>query len=161
MLIDGFGSLEPGVNPDDVYVVALSPTPKLAYIPSQIDLLNSDSSLLATKLKRFVSAAIGDVDVVVIKRGGFLAATKLLAEIKIIAPVFREDLVNYLRKETPDLPEEWVFNQLDNLRKNGLLVRMKNKRYALTSQGLMFSGTRKDRNSSDVRRVLELSKRVG
>ena len=160
MLIDGFVTTESGVQASDIYVVSTSPTVKLAFIPDKIDLFNDNTADISAKLKRFMTAAAGEADVVVIKRGGFLAVSRLLKEIKIVAPISFDQLLDHLRETTPELPKEWLSNKLDLLRKDGFIFRMSNELYVLTERGLNFSGSGRSRLSADVKRVLELNKRM-
>ena len=53
----------------------------------------------------------------------------------------------------------WLTRLLDNLRKNGQIIRLKSGHYALTLAGIKGLGTAKNANSPDLSRLLDLAKR--
>lgn len=84
---------------------------------------------------------------------------ELLAVIRLAAPVDCEALRNALIERDLTVPSlDWINRQFDLLRKSGLIVRRGDRHYVLTLDALQRLGTRKDRRSPDVQRLLALAK---
>jgi hypothetical protein len=63
-----------------------------------------------------------------------------------------------LARQFEVLSPTWINHKLDTMRKAGLVVRMPNRTYALTTEALQRLGTAKGRNSPDVARLLFLAR---
>ncbi len=86
--------------------------------------------------------------------------TAVLRTLRIAAPVSGADLRLLLTAKGFVVPNEaWLSHLLDRLRKSQKVIRQKNGHYALTLDGLKSLGSEKRRNSPDVIRALDLSKR--
>lgn len=85
-----------------------------------------------------------------------------LAAIRALAPVDCEHLrVELVRKGYTVPSLDWINRQFDLLRKAGLLVRLNDRRYVMSLDGLKRLGTTKNRRSPDIQRLLALARRRG
>jgi hypothetical protein len=76
-----------------------------------------------------------------------------------IAPADLTKLRDTLRAEGFTVPSDsWMSHMADNLRKNGLIVRLHNGSYALSFEGLRALGSSKTRKSPDIFRLLDLAR---
>ena len=84
----------------------------------------------------------------------------LLSFIRIKSPVRVEDLSSGMTEKGFSIPTvEWLSKNLDNLRKAGLVLRLKSGRYALTLSALKALGSAKNASSPDIARMLDLARR--
>lgn len=82
----------------------------------------------------------------------------ILRSAKKIAPFVLKEIITELESRRFDLPsEKWMSTQLDSIRKRGLIFRRQDGMYALTYRGFLVTPVTKNRNSSDVERVLYLA----
>ncbi len=82
-----------------------------------------------------------------------------LRAIRLMSPVLAGDLIKKLKSDGFVVPsDEWMNRRLDALRKSGQIVRETTGRYMLTLAGLQGLGSRKDRNSPDVARMLAVAR---
>ena len=86
--------------------------------------------------------------------------TEVLRTIRRLAPATCERVSRELQERGFSVPSiQWVNHRFDLLRKGGLVVRMPDRTYALTSKALHQLGTVKDKRSPDVGRLLALARR--
>ncbi|MCV9997585.1 hypothetical protein OE766_04945 [Pararhizobium sp. YC-54] len=79
--------------------------------------------------------------------------------IRLIAPADLPAIADKLKSKGFSVPSHaWMSRMLDNLRKSGLIVRLKSGGYALSMNALKSLGTAKNRNSPDITRILALAK---
>lgn len=84
--------------------------------------------------------------------------TAILRSAKKIAPFTINEINTELESRRFDLPsKKWMNTQLDLIRKRGLIFRRQDGMYALTYKGILTTPVTKNRNSSDVERVLYLA----
>ena len=82
--------------------------------------------------------------------------------IRTHAPVCLDQIISLARAKAFDVPSaEWMSKNLDNMRKSGQVIRLKNGAYALTLDALKSLGTAKDASSPDIARLLDLARRGG
>jgi len=85
--------------------------------------------------------------------------TASLKAIRLLAPIKTSDLAVALSNANFVVPsDDWVRRRLDQLRKKGLVVRRNDGAYVLSLAGLRALGTRRDRASPDVVRLLALAR---
>jgi hypothetical protein len=85
--------------------------------------------------------------------------TEFLAILRKCSPADRSLLASELSKRGFAVPsDDWMNRKFDALRKAGLVVRLADGSYALTAEALHRLGTRKDRHSPDVARLLVLAR---
>lgn len=85
----------------------------------------------------------------------------LLRSIKKAAPVQLDQLAKNLQGIGFVIPSgDWLKRKLDLLRRKGRLVRTAQGEFVLSLETLRILGTSKDRNSSDIARMLALSRRT-
>lgn len=90
------------------------------------------------------------------------ATFEVLSAIRRIAPTSCELLKQELELRSFSVPSlDWVNRKFDVLRKAGLVVRISDRKYAVTLEGLQRLGTRKGRSSPDVVRLLALARAGG
>lgn len=88
--------------------------------------------------------------------------TEILTFIRKHAPVTCEALKHRLEERGFLVPSlDWINRKFDTLRKSGLVVRIADRTYAVTSEGLHRLGTSKGRRSADVTRLLALARSGG
>lgn len=84
----------------------------------------------------------------------------ILRQLRIAAPVRLEGLAAVLQSGGDNLIDPtWLNHRLDVARRDGLIVRNKSGRYALTTKGLRSLAPGRGRASADVARVLWLARR--
>ena len=84
---------------------------------------------------------------------------ELLSIVRRLAPLNEKRLAAVLTQRGFVIPsEDWLARRLDALRRSEQLFRTKDKNYVLTLEGLLSLGSRKDRHSPDVTRMLALSR---
>lgn len=82
----------------------------------------------------------------------------ILRSAKKIAPFLLKEIIAELESRSFELPsEKWMNTQLDSIRKRGFIFRRQDGLYALTYRGILVTPVTKNRNSSDVERVLYLA----
>lgn len=87
---------------------------------------------------------------------------EILSTIRRVSPVSCETLKEELEVKSFSVPSlDWVNRKFDALRKAGLVVRISDRKYALTLEGLHRLGTRKSRSSPDIARLLALARSGG
>ncbi|MBO9380116.1 hypothetical protein GG804_25440 [Sphingomonas histidinilytica] len=85
--------------------------------------------------------------------------TEILSIIRRYSPVSCERLQEALISRGFAVPSlDWINRRFDALRKAGLLIRLPDRNYALTSEALHRLGTTKNRNSPDLGRLLALAR---
>ena len=85
---------------------------------------------------------------------------EILSALRYLAPVNLQTLVTHLREQKLTVPSsDWANRRLDALRKGRMVLRRPDGTYVLTMGALEKLGTRKDRRSPDVSRVLALAQR--
>ena len=85
--------------------------------------------------------------------------TACMRTIREYSPTESSRISAVLREKGFTVPsDDWMSRRLDSLRKGGLVVRLKNGRYALSSAGLKGLGTTKNKSSPDVARMLDLAR---
>lgn len=97
-----------------------------------------------------------------IQLGETHTATKMevLAVVRQLAPIDIVTLAKELESQDFSVPSlDWVKRCLDVLRRSALVLRRGDGAYVLTTEALSRLGTRKDRRSPDVRRLLALARR--
>jgi len=86
--------------------------------------------------------------------------TEVLAILRQLAPADVSTLAGKLADQGFSIPSlDWVNRCLDSMRKSNLVLRRRDGCYVLTMEALRRLGTRKDRRSPDVRRLLALARR--
>ena len=86
--------------------------------------------------------------------------TAILRSGKKISPFSVNELITELISHDFHLPsEKWIRNQLDSIRKKGLIFRRSDERYTLTYQGVLATPSTGNRNSSDIERVLYMARK--
>jgi hypothetical protein len=86
--------------------------------------------------------------------------TEVLRAIRKLSPTTCEAVCHELESRGFSVPSlQWVNHKLDLLRKNGLVVRMPDRSYALTWLALHQLGTQKNKRSPDIGRLLALARR--
>ena len=84
----------------------------------------------------------------------------VLRAIRQLAPVSPTELSEYLTGKDFAIPSiDWVNRRLDLLRKAGRILRLGSGQYVLTLKCIRELGTRRDRQSPDVSRILALARR--
>jgi hypothetical protein len=88
--------------------------------------------------------------------------TVCLKAIRLSSPVDASVLTGVLTKKGFDVPSlTWMNHKLDHLRKNELVIRLKNGKYVLSLNTLKVLGTSKLRSSPDITRMLDIARRGG
>lgn len=85
-------------------------------------------------------------------------ATFLLGQIKHYAPISANSLKSKMVSEGLTVSERHLKNALDGLRKKGLILFQRERGYALTAKGLAALPIMKNRNSSDITRLLWIAR---
>lgn len=86
--------------------------------------------------------------------------TAILRSAKKLAPFLMKDIIKELESRNFDLPsEKWMNNQLDSIRKKGLIFRRSDEKYTLTYKGILATPSAGNRNSSDIERVLYMARK--
>lgn len=86
--------------------------------------------------------------------------TEVLRAIRKLSPAGCEAVCHELERRGFSVPSfQWVNHRFDLLRKQGLVVRVLERQYALTSRALHELGTVKNRQSPDITRLLALARR--
>jgi len=85
--------------------------------------------------------------------------TEIMFVIRRVSPIGCEKLFEILKNDGYSVPSlDWLNRRFDTLRKAGLLIRRTDNTYVLTAEGLSRLGTRKNRNSPDLSRLLALAR---
>lgn len=85
-----------------------------------------------------------------------LVCLKLL---RLSAPQDPENFANIVRRHNFIVPStDWMGRRLDSIRKSGEIVRRSDGKYALTLSCLRTLGTKRNRSSPDVERLLALAR---
>ena len=87
-----------------------------------------------------------------------LSDIAILRVIKNRFPVEKDQIIRDLKEKEFKFSIEQIKRRLDRIREKGLIF-YDNKKYFLTEMGLEVLPTQKNKNSSDIERVLELGKR--
>lgn len=84
----------------------------------------------------------------------------VLRMVKELQPLSLDDLATAIRQSYESVPERWLRNELDKLRRKGLIIWQKStKTYVLTHEALSAIPAGARRSSSDIDRALALGKR--
>lgn len=117
---------------------------------------------LSAHLDRFATAyAIPPVQIVRLSASTAPTRTQMLQMGRQISPFTSRRMFDALSSQVLAVPSiDWVNRQLTALQCAGLLVQVHDEAYALTSAALKKLGTRKERRSPDIKRMLALARRV-
>ncbi|WP_156630174.1 hypothetical protein [Methylobacterium sp. Leaf112] len=139
----------------DAGVASVWITPKRA-------LSEIESSLLRAKIEDYLSDIDLKLDQIILTLDENLPSKfACLTYIRIKAPIGLPQIVEAMKSRGFDVPSnEWMSKHLDNIRKGGLITRLKSGGYAVSLSGLKALGSAKDRTSPDITRVLDLARRV-
>ena len=86
--------------------------------------------------------------------------TTILANLRTISPCAIDELTAFMERKNIAVPsEKWMSRRLDELRRKGLVLRNDFGEFFLTAVGLSGLGSKKGRQSPDVRRALVLARR--
>lgn len=98
---------------------------------------------------------------IVIQQAGVIPLTDvvILRKIKELQPVSYETLLNAIKAEKITFEELDLKRELDKLRKSKMLIRSSREVYLVTEDALSKIPHGKGRNSSDIKRLLELGRR--
>lgn len=84
---------------------------------------------------------------------------EILRVIRRLSPVNCESLKTALEERNYAVPSlDWINKQFDLLRKNRMIIRTQDRKYALTAEALNKMGTIKGRSSPDIDRLLALAR---
>lgn len=87
--------------------------------------------------------------------------TACLGVIRLKSPLTKDEIQSELIARNFHIPNAgWLAKMLDNLRKADLILRRDDGMFVLTLSGLQILGTRKNRRSPDVFRVLDIVRRI-
>lgn len=82
---------------------------------------------------------------------------EILSIVRRLAPIPAQRLCHEIESKGFAIPSpDWMARRLDSLRRSELLIRTKREDYVLTLEGLQRLGSRKDRHSPDISRLLAL-----
>ncbi|WP_306090219.1 hypothetical protein [Qipengyuania flava] len=88
------------------------------------------------------------------------SSIEFLETIRIASPTMPNALhEHFVHKGFNSLTLSWVEHQLDRFRKRAFIARRDDNTYVMTLNGLNLLGSQRNRNSSDVKRVLEMARR--
>ena len=88
------------------------------------------------------------------------SSIEFLETVRISSPAIPTTLQkHFVKKGFESATLIWVEHQLDRFRKRELITRRDDNSYVMTLNGLNFLGSQRNRNSSDVKRVLEIARR--
>ena len=88
------------------------------------------------------------------------SSIEFLETIRIASPAMPNALhQHFVHKGFNSLTLSWVEHQLDRFRKREFITRRDDNSYVMTLNGLNLLGSQRNRNSSDVKRVLEIARR--
>ena len=105
---------------------------------------------------------ISDASVVYMAEQSLATNTEVLSIIRKNSPLDADSLKGYLVTLGFPVPSlDWINRKLDSLRKADAVIRLPSGSYVLTAASLHKLGTRKDRHSPDVSRLLALARRGG
>lgn len=83
-----------------------------------------------------------------------------LNAIRLLAPTDASELCRELVRRDFKIPsEDWLNRRLDILRKNGLIIRLSTKKFALSQLALASLGTKKEGKSPDVSKLLAMARK--
>lgn len=123
----------------------------------------SDEDLAAINLRLSLYLNSFELNLVATKITAFEnlpTKTAILKRIRLKAPVALDALVNHFNEQNFVVPSgHWFSHQLDSLRKDGAIVRLKSGNYAMSLRSLQTLGTSKNRRSPDIARLLDLARR--
>lgn len=117
------------------------------------------ASLTKTAELLLSAAGLGVVNVQTLSEGSNVPTnTSCLAMLREIAPATALRLSEKLREAGLVVPsDDWMGRKLDLLRKHGAIVRNPDGTFVLSAKSLSTLGTRKNRASPDIRRMLALA----
>jgi hypothetical protein len=173
LLIDKFAdSIENGLRlslvtafPQFVRNVFVTVTNGIAtiWLDNKRAILDAEDAAIRTYIEQYILATfLASAEIYLISQEAIATNTEILAILRKFSPSNCENLSLHLVERGFSVPSaDWVNRKLDALRKAGLLVRFSNRTYALTSDALHKLGTRKDRHSPDVSRLLALARGLG
>lgn len=112
-----------------------------------------------TPLLQRAKLSLGDITIVSPIRED-VSDARLLRATKILAPCDAVAVARRLKEfDEININPDAVHRRLDSLRRNGLLVYLGDRRFALTAAGLASVPSSRRRESSDIERILALGKR--
>lgn len=121
----------------------------------------SDAKVAAIKsLAGVILEAAGlVVDAVILTTGaGLPSRTVCLQQLRLLSPANPTAVADALKARNLRIPsEDWMKRRLDSMRKRGDTVRNPDGKYSLSATALRNLGTKKDRTSPDIRRLLEIA----
>jgi len=122
-----------------------------------------DAEVLNRKLKSYIEGLSFNIQSIIYPSSEKTPSKwACLSYIRQKSPVGAEQITRGLQDKGFSVPShEWMSKNLDNMRKGGLVVRMKNGSYALTLDALKIMGTAKNGRSADIRRMLDIAQRGG
>ncbi|MEQ1520816.1 MAG: hypothetical protein ABL936_06050 [Aestuariivirga sp.] len=119
------------------------------------------SKALQSKVQVYMKLfGFDDFQIAIVRDGNAPSKLAILKQVRLYSPVDLDSLKQKLLNRKFDVPSDsWLAHKLDALRKDKMVVRLKDGKYALTLLALKASGSSKNRKSPDVERLLELSRR--
>lgn len=135
----------------------------VAWVESKRDLTEEERETLSNHIRKLVELyPVRGSRIHFTADENLATNTEILSLVRWLAPVGCEDLREELLRRDFAVPSlDWINRKFDALRRTGLLVRMPNRTYALTSEALHRLGTAKNRYSPDLSRLLALARRGG
>jgi hypothetical protein len=130
------------------------------WIDAKQELSSQESEAITEHIEKYLELfPVRSFKVHIASQANLPSNLELLALIRRLAPVNCEGLAAELSARQFDVPSlTWINHKFDALRKAGLIVRMRDRTYALTATALHQMGTVKGRNSPDVSRLLFLAR---
>lgn len=115
---------------------------------------------ISKKATIFLSQLDLELDSIALVTGENLpGALVLLRAIRQLAPVAIPHLRDHLLEKGFSVPsEDWVKRRLDNIRRNGRIVRLQDGSYVLSLRCIRELGTEKNKRSPDITRLLALNR---
>jgi hypothetical protein len=133
----------------------------IAWVENKRELETNDRDRITAQIKKFAELYPVRAVHVNFTADAILATNfEILAVVRRYAPIGCEDLRDRLLARDFSVPSlDWINRKFDTLRKTGLLIRRPDRTYALTADALHRLGTRKNRHSPDIGRLLALARR--
>ena len=130
------------------------------WLDNKRTILDTEDAAIRSYIEQYIQATfLAGSKIYLISQEPIATNTEILAILRKFSPSNCEELGSHLVERGFSVPStDWINRKLDALRKAGLLVRFSNRTYALTLDALHKLGTRKDRHSPDVSRLLALAR---
>jgi hypothetical protein len=131
------------------------------WVEQKKELTAEDRSVLAEHIQVHAELfALRGAKLHLMSESSVATPTEVLRVIRKLAPATCESVCKELESRGFSVPSlQWVNHRFDLLRKQGFVVRMEERRYALTREALHRLGTVKSKSSPDVSRLLALARR--